>query len=117
MKKVLTVFLAVILVTAMFTGAFTASAALEVVYDKDFGSTPYDGMATSPTVAFTVDKAYGNDYTLEANIKINSVVNADGRGVKFILRSCSAASSGDLEVWLGYSAIWACTTEWKGHTT
>ena len=90
-----------------------------VLYQTDFDGTPYEGMNPADgqeAVDFRTDKAYGKEFVLEAVIHVNSIGEGDGRGVKFVLGASKVSTSGDLELWIGKSAIWACTNEWKGHT-
>ena len=89
-----------------------------VLYYTNFNGTPYEGMNPADgeeAVDFKTDKAYGKEFVLEAVIHVNSIGDGDGRGVKFVLGASKESTSGDLELWIGKSAIWACTNEWKGH--
>ena len=96
-----------------------AMAAETVYFETNFNGTPYTGMdpTSGGSTSFVVDKLCGTDFLVEAVIKIRSITKDTGRGVKFILRECPVAGSGDLEVWLGHNDIWACTNGWKGNGT
>ncbi len=112
MKKQFSVFLSILMLGMMVFGITPASAA-DVLYEMNEvyeGMNPPDGQETKE---FSVGQAYGENYVLETVLNIQSIGEGSGRGVKFILRRCEAAKSGDMEVWLGKTAIWACTDEWK----
>ena len=96
-----------------------AMAAETVYFETNFNGTPYTGMdpTSGGSTSFVVDKLCGTDFLVEAVINIRSITKDTGRGVKFILRECPVAGSGDLEVWLGHNDIWACTNGWKGNGT
>lgn len=88
-------------------------------YYNDFGGKFYNGMNApegASSTSFILDDAYSFNYQLEVTLNINNIRKDSGRGVKFILREHSLASSGDLEVWIGHDSIWACATGWVGHT-
>lgn len=116
-RRILSMLLCLLLL--MLTLCLPAMATETVYFETDFNGSPYTGMdpTSGGSQSYVVDKLCGTDFLLEAVINIRSIEAQSGRGVKFILRECPVASSGDLEVWLGNNDIWACTNGWKGNGT